>query len=130
MKSSKLTKNLLIGLGWLSFSVGVVGIFLPLLPTTVFWIIAVWLWSKSSPELAKKIYQNPHYGQGVKAFMEHGVISRKAKYLAVSSMAISYLLLIMFANNTQLTNLTVGIILAVVALWLITRRENADKRQG
>lgn len=126
MKSSKLSKNLLITLGWLSFSVGVLGIFLPLFPTTVFWIIAVWLWSKSSPQLVKRIYQNPRYGQGVKDFMEHGIVSRKAKYLAVSSMAFSFLLILVFANNRPLTNIIVGATLASVALWLSTRRENAE----
>ncbi len=127
MKSNKLSKKLLIALGWLSFSVGVLGIFLPLLPTTIFWIIAVWLWSKSSPQLVKRIYQNTRYGQGVKDFMEHGIISRKAKYLAVSSMAASFLLLLVFTNNPPLTNIIVGTILASVALWLSSRRENTNE---
>ena len=123
MRSTKLTKNILILLGWVSFSVGVLGIFLPLLPTTVFWIISVWLWSKSSPQLVERIYRNPHYGKGVKDFMQFGTISRKAKYFAVSSMAISYLLLILFANNSKLTNLILGVILMTVALWLSFRPE-------
>ena len=127
MKSTKLKKIINIGLGWLSFSVGVLGIFLPLLPTAIFWIIAVWFWSKSSPHLVQKVYRNPHYGQAVESFMKHGIISRKAKYLAISSMTFSYVLLISFANNTKLTNLVVGIILLTVALWLSLRPEAEPK---
>ncbi len=125
MKLHKLNKNILIALGWLSFSVGVLGIFLPLLPTTIFWIIAVWLWSKSSTKLTEKIYQNTRYGQGVKDFMTDGIVSRKAKYLAVSSMMISFLLLIWLTHYTQMTKLIIGLILSTVAVWLATRREKS-----
>jgi len=42
---------LLLGIGYLSFATGFVGMFLPLLPTTVFWIIVVICFAKSSPSM-------------------------------------------------------------------------------
>lgn len=123
MKQYTPKKFILTLLGWLSFSLGVVGIFLPLMPTTVFWIIAVWLWAKSSPQFVNKVYEHPKYGKSVKAFMQQGIVSRKAKYYAVSSMAVSYILLLTLMNNGITANAVVAIILTIVALWLVTRSE-------
>lgn len=120
----KLKKYTYIGLGWLSFSIGLIGAFLPLLPTVVFWIIAVWFWSKGSPELMHRVYQHPKYGASIEAFMQHGIVSRTAKKAAVSSMAVSYLLFQFFAKPSLLTGVSVALILAVVALWLLTRPES------
>ena len=123
----KFRKYTYIALGWLSFATGFIGIFLPLLPTVVFWIIAVWLWSKGSPELMEKVYQHPKYGAQIKAFMLHGVVSRNGKTAAVISMSISYVLFQLIAKPGFIAGIGVAIILSVIALWLITRAEQPIK---
>lgn len=35
--------------GWLNFALGTLGLFLPVMPTTVFWIMAAWAWGRSCP---------------------------------------------------------------------------------
>ncbi len=122
-----LRKYTYITLGWLSFATGVIGMFLPLLPTVVFWIIAVWLWSKGSPELMEKVYQNPKYGAQIKAFMLHGVVSRKGKTAAVISMTMSYILFHLIAKPGFISGILVAVVLSVVALWLISRPEQPIK---
>lgn len=122
-----LRKYTYIVLGWLSFAIGFIGIFLPLLPTVVFWIIAVWLWSKGSPKLMEKVYQNPKYGPQIKAFMLHGVVSRKGKTAAVVSMSISYVLFQLIVKPDFFAGIGVAIVLSVIALWLITRPEHPQK---
>ena len=119
----KLRKYTYIVLGWLSFAIGFIGMFLPLLPTVVFWIIAVWLWSKGSPELMEKVYQNPRYGSQIKAFMLHGVVSRKGKMAAVISMSISYVLFQFIVKPGFATGIGVAVVLSIIALWLISRPE-------
>jgi hypothetical protein len=119
----KLRKYTYIVLGWLSFIIGFIGMFLPLLPTVVFWIIAVWLWSRGSPELMQKVYQNSKYGAQIEAFMLHGVVSRKGKIAAVISMTISYLLFQFLAKPGFMAGVGVAVILSVIALWLISRPE-------
>ena len=119
----KLRKYTYIVLGWLSFAIGFIGMFLPLLPTVVFWIIAVWLWSRGSPVLMQKVYQNSKYGSQIEAFMLHGVVSRKGKTAAVISMSISYIFFQFFAKPGFMAGIGVAVILSVIALWLISRPE-------
>ena len=119
----KLKKYTYIALGWLSFAIGFIGMFLPLLPTVIFWIIAAWLWSRGSPVLMAKVYRNPKYGTQIKAFMLHGVVSRKGKIAAVSSMAISYALFQFFAKPGFNAGIGVAVVLSIIAVWLITRPE-------
>ena len=46
---SGLRRRLLAATGWGFFALGAVGVVVPGLPTVVFWIIAAWLWARSSP---------------------------------------------------------------------------------
>ena len=121
--SLKLKKYTYISLGWLSFCIGFIGMFLPLLPTVIFWIIAVWFWSKGSPKLMERVYQNPKHGASIKAFMHHGVVPRVGKIAAVISMSLSYLLFQLVVSPNFLAGMGTAAMLFVVALWLITRPE-------
>src|SRR3546814_18506880 len=62
-----------------SSDLGLVGVVLPVLPTTIFWIIAAACFAKSCPAMARKIYAWPGVGPAVEAFLSHGVIARRAK---------------------------------------------------
>lgn len=109
--------------GWLSFALGTIGMFVPLLPTTVFWILAVWCWARSCPVLMEKVYAHPHFGNGVKQFLEHGVISRRGKQFALGGMTVSYVIFYLSVQPSLLLAMIVGGTLAAVALWLATRPE-------
>jgi len=56
------TRYLVIILGWLSVVLGVVGIFLPLLPTTPFILLAAWCFSRSSPLFHNWLVSHPKLG--------------------------------------------------------------------
>ena len=52
-------KNLILTqLGWLSVGTGVIGIFVPLLPTTCFLIAAMWLFSAGSPDTISRLREH------------------------------------------------------------------------
>lgn len=76
-----------LGIGWLSLGLAVAGIILPILPTTPFLLVAVWAFGKSSPELAEKIRNHRVWGPPVRDWQDHGVISLKAKLLAITIMS-------------------------------------------
>lgn len=56
------TKLMLMALGWICIALGVIGIFLPVMPTTVFLLAAAWCFARSSERLHRKLIEHPHLG--------------------------------------------------------------------
>ena len=71
--------HLLIALGWFFVLLGIVGAVLPLLPTTPFLIIALGLFSKSSPRFHQMLLDNRWFGPGLKQWEESGTVSAQTK---------------------------------------------------
>jgi len=82
----RLTRLLWKALGALFLGLGVVGVFLPILPTAPFLLLAVVCYARGDPVMRAKIMAHPRYGPPLKAFLDHGVVSRRAKVLAISMM--------------------------------------------
>jgi uncharacterized protein len=81
-----LRKYIYLAFGWFSVGLAVMGIILPILPTTPFLLVAVWAFSKSSPELAERIRNHKTFGPFVRDWQDGGVIPLKAKILAMAMM--------------------------------------------
>ena len=71
-------KFFLAALGCLSFVLGVVGIFVPLLPTTPFLLLSAALWVRSSPRLYDWLLAHPCLGRYVRNFRENRAIPLRA----------------------------------------------------
>lgn len=110
-------------LAWLCFGLGFVGMVVPLMPTTVFWICAAWLWLRSRPQRVRFLIEHPHFGASIRRFLEHGEICRTGKTAAVIGMAASLAIWIALAAPRWPFMLLVGGILSAVALWILTRPE-------
>ncbi len=115
------TKPLFLVLGWISVALGIVGIIIPVLPTTPFLIVAVWAFSRSSPELAARIRGHKAMGPYILAWEAHGVIPPKAKVFAVIAMACSFGFIGFFARPPQWLLAVTAITLLAVAAYILTR---------
>jgi uncharacterized membrane protein YbaN (DUF454 family) len=73
--------------GALAFAVGTAGIFLPLLPTVVFYIIAAFCFGKSNPAWEARLLAHPQFGPHIVAWRERGAIARAGKIAALLAMS-------------------------------------------
>ena len=115
----------LMAVGVVAFALGAVGIVVPLLPTTIFWIIAAACFAKSAPRWQRWIYQHSRFGGVIRDFMVRGVIRREAKLAALAGMAASFILT---AAVSGLNLLWLGIVAAMlfaVGTYVATRPEAA-----
>ncbi len=84
-------------LGLLALALGGVGVVLPLLPSVPFFILAAFLFARSSPRLERKLLDHPQLGPHIRAWRENRAISRKGKIGALvafaASAAIGFLML-------------------------------------
>jgi len=100
---------------------GVLGVIFPLLPTTPFLLVAVWAFTRSSPQLAERIRNNRYAGPYIRDWQDNGVIPIQAKVASVSMMAamVTYLEL-----GTETPHWVVGMVAATllaVAAYIVTR---------
>lgn len=109
-----------VALGFVCLIAGVIGIFLPLLPTTPFLLLAAYAFSRGSDRLHAWLLRHPRLGPPIHNWQKHGAISTRAKALALISMVA--LLLISYALSLPGWVLGVqGGVLLCVSLFIVTR---------
>lgn len=117
---NKVARIIMMGLAWLCFALGCIGIFVPVLPTTPLLLLATFLFARSSERCYAWICSTRVYGNYVAAFKEAGGMPVTAK---VRMLVISYAVLALSAFLVR--KLFVWVILGCVALfllWLVTVR--------
>ena len=72
-------KYLFLSIGLICMALGFLGVFLPILPTTPFMILAAFCFSKSSERLHNWLLERPHIGKLILDWQNDGVIRKKAK---------------------------------------------------
>lgn len=78
-----MTRYLLLALGWLSVALGVIGIFLPLLPTTPFLLLAAACFGRSSPRFHAWLIEHPRLGPWIRGYLDGEGIPLKGKAWAI-----------------------------------------------
>lgn len=109
-----MVKILMIIGGCLSLGLGILGVFLPVLPTTPLVLLAGFLFARSSPKLHAWLQSTWVYKNYVTAFLRAGGIPFKTK---VRALAISYG--VMTISAILVRNWIVWIALGCVALFLL-----------
>ncbi|OLO05336.1 hypothetical protein BTW07_04740 [Salinicola socius] len=109
-----------VTLAAISFALGVIGLFLPVMPTTCFMLAAVWLASRGSPRFANWIRNHPRFGPPIQSWERERAIPKHAKIMAVIMLSVSCLVI---AFTVSLWPLKIGLIvgLAALAIWIVTR---------
>ncbi len=109
----------LIGFGCVNVALGAIGIVVPGMPTTVFLLIALWAFSKSSERFRAWLYEHPRLGPPIRAWHEHGVIPARAKTAALATMTLS-LAIMAVAGGWRLPAVAAAVMVPV-ALFIVSR---------
>ena len=108
-------KYLLASLGLLSLSLGIIGMFLPILPTTPFLLLSAWLFSKSSQRLNHFLLNNRVFGNYIRNYRSGQGILMRTKIFSIILLwaAIMYSNLVPLSDNHYLQTL-----LTFIAIWV------------
>ena len=115
---------LMIG-GWISLATGIVGIFVPLLPTTCFVLLAAWCFARSSPRLHHWLRNHRTFGPIVCSWERDRSVPLRAKYAAVGVTALTCSASALLITKPFVHAILATVVLGVaVLMWrLPTRRE-------
>ena len=116
-----LRRPLLLGTGWLCVGLGIIGIIMPLFPTTPFLLVAVWAFSRSSPEMAEKIRSHRLAGKYVRDWEDEGVVPVSAKVLATLMMSVMFGYLSIWSNAPAWLVIGAGLAMAGAAAYVLSR---------
>jgi uncharacterized membrane protein YbaN (DUF454 family) len=105
--------------GLVFVALGIIGMFLPVMPSTVFFIIAAVFFARSNPVWEAKIMNHPKIGPQIRAFRERGVIGKAAKIAAVSAMTISSIVSAFVLQG--IWRCVPAAVCAVCALYILSR---------
>lgn len=114
-------KTGLLLFGWLNVGLGVIGIVLPVMPTTVFLLIALWAFSKSSQRFHRWLYDHPILGLTLRAWHDHGVVPLRAKIMAVGMMTLSLIYVTLYVAEGWALPLGLAMLLSAVSVFIVTR---------
>lgn len=112
-------------LAWLFLALGVIGIALPVLPTTPFVLLAAWCAARGSTRLHGWLLSHRRFGPVIREWEAHGAVSRRAKRLAIGSMAVSAAVMWLVVPRPWVAALAT-VVMGVVAAWLWRRPEPED----
>ncbi|UXN58792.1 YbaN family protein [Phyllobacterium zundukense] len=108
-------------LGWAMVALGFIGVLLPVIPTTIFLIIAAWCFSRSSPRFEKWLLEHPVFGPTLVQWREHGAIPKRVKWIACAGMALGYATFMYFARPSPLLGGVVALFFIACAAYVWTR---------
>jgi len=104
---------------------GIVGLFLPVLPTTPFILLSAWAAARSSPRLLHWLENHTAFGPMIRDWRRGGVVSRRAKWLASSFMGASALYMLYGVRPLWVPLLAITCMVATL-WWLWRRPERLD----
>lgn len=124
--SGRLTRGVWFAGGWVAVGIGSIGIIVPGLPTTVFFIIAAACFSRSSPRFEQWVLTRPGIGPMVRDYRAGLGMPRAAKVAAISSIAVVCSLSAFLAFSSwglRAGVLALGAVGIAFILWWVPTRE-------
>lgn len=104
--------------GSISIGLAMTGLFLPVLPTTPFVLLAIFLFGKSQPEKIQEIIQHPRLGPFVQDYLDPQGIPLKSKIKALLVLWFSILISVTFFIPLIAIKILILSIASLVSIWI------------
>ncbi|MEM6780816.1 MAG: YbaN family protein [Pseudomonadota bacterium] len=121
-------RGMYLVLGFLSLGLGIIGVVLPLLPTTPFLLVTAFCFARSSEKFHNWLLSHPYFGKIIKDWRDHGAISKKSKISAMLVIILTILLSVVLRASKPIL-ITQVIVLSMSTLFILTR-PNGPKETG
>ena len=126
----KIKKYFFSSVGFIATTLGIIGVFVPLMPTTCFLIVAVWAFSKSNPDTAKRILQHPRFGPTISNWMKYKSINRKTKCTISLSIVVGFSITLLISTPPLIISAFLISGMLMLLLYINTRSEhNTSNKQ-
>lgn len=119
-QESKLKKHSLILVGHTFLGLGILGIFLPLMPTTIFLILSGACYAKSSPRMHDWLLTNKYFGKYLKNYREEKGTPLKLKIFSITILWVTIGYSILFNSIPLWVTIVLLLIAISVTIHLIT----------
>lgn len=118
----KLMRWALLAFAILCLGLGVIGVFVPGLPTTVFILMAAWAAARSSPRLHEWLWYHPLFGVMLRDWANGGRVGRRSKWNATVLMSVCAAILFWTSSKPWVAIMATSF-MACVLVWLWLRPE-------
>ncbi|MCA0445656.1 MAG: YbaN family protein [Bacteroidetes bacterium] len=105
--------------GLLFTGTGIIGIFIPGLPTTPFLLLALWCFARSSDRLHNWLLNHKVLGTFIRDYQEKGALPLKLKIISLTTIFLSLTLAVWFHESATIR--IVVITLGLTGVWVILR---------
>lgn len=117
-------KIFLLSLGLLSLVLGIIGIFLPLLPTTPFLLLSAFCFARSSVRFHNWLMKHPVLSPPLRDWQDRGVIRTGPKVMATTMLSISGAFLFFSERAPVVGKAAFAVCASLVLLFLWTRKSS------
>ncbi len=118
-KGNVLRKWFLIAAGGLAVGLGMIGIFVPVLPTTPFLLLAAACFMHSSKRLYAWLTQHPWFGTYIRNYREHRAMTSHARLVTLAILWGGIGATVLFAVTTWWVRVLLGLVAVGVTLHLL-----------
>ncbi len=124
-------RGLYVGLGLLLVAIGVVGAYLPVLPTTPFLLLATYFLARSWPDMNRRVHRLPVFGTYLREWHEHRGVRLRIKWVATGVAALTAGGGLWFGPLTAIWSQSLVIVLllaGMVVVWSLPTIQPRDQK--
>lgn len=114
-------RKIWLAVGWGFVGLAFAGVWLPLLPTVPFLLVAAWAFAKSSPAARAWLFEHRVFGPLLRDWFEHGRVSPTSKALSVVGMGLGFAVMVTTTNLPLAVYVVVFGILLAVGVFVTSR---------